>query len=95
MRERTRQRLLRDLGYKKSWSNSQYKAEDYLLVYVPVAVQPFNHGDWCSDWWNAAKLGATNLRVEEDENTGQKRCVVDWPQRYWEGRWGQAQEQKG
>jgi hypothetical protein len=75
MRESTRQKMLREVGWAPTEGR---KAAEWLQVYVPTAVRAVAGSAW--DWRcgathdEARALGARNIRVRDGQ------VVADWPQ---------------
>jgi hypothetical protein len=89
MKEKTRQRFLRELGYRrlarKVCTGGFRPAQVLLSVYIPEAVreahpgtEPGDHAPYARTVESAQKLGAKNIRVQDGQ------LVADWPQKYWE-----------
>ena len=81
MRETTRQRLLRELGWVPNARATTYsEPETWLLVYVPTAVQTAEKCGHLATISECGCLGANNPRVVDQQ------VIMDWPRKYWPGR---------
>jgi hypothetical protein len=89
MKEKKRQRFLREMGYRRpaktAPKGSFSPARVWLAVYIPDAVREAHpecasgdYSPWARTIESARLLGGTNIRVRYGQ------LVADWPQKYWE-----------